>query len=189
LKKRIKKQVEKIIKKERATRSFHPAVRLLNEADHELVVFKAFAKAHGIEFDQHRGENGRFTAAAPRVAREPRKIIIFAQFETSDGKDIDIRFGMKLEFYDPDERHQALVQVTLSRRLSKDAWQLARERVGPRRKPDPGTERVLRRLGLADVEARMLGSKDLYEHIGLMCRDYQEAVLIPRGAREKGKKR
>lgn len=189
MKKRIKKKVEKIIKQERVSRSFHPAVRLLNDADRELVVFKAFAKAHDIEFDQHRGENGRFVAVAPRVAREPRKILIFAQFETTDGKDIDVRFGMKLDFYDPEQRHQPMFEVTLSRRLSKDVWQLARERVGPRRKPEPDTERVLRRLGLADVEVRMLGTKDLYEHIGLMCRDYQEAVLIPRHAREKGKKR
>jgi len=183
------KKIDEALKSGRMPRRFHPAAALMQKADGELTVLMAAATVHDIALTEHRGEGGSYLSFAPRIAREPRRIGVYARFVTEDNKTFDMRIGMKLVFYDPSQLHREMCEVDLWRMLSKQDWHLDLLMLNGRRKVDERDQPSVRRLGLLDTRQRVLGSKDLLDMAFAMAKDYKEQVLIPREVREKARKK
>ncbi|MCC6563434.1 hypothetical protein IT087_00910 [Candidatus Uhrbacteria bacterium] len=175
------KRIEKLIKKQKVPRTFHPAIRLLEKADRELFPITALAAELGISFCET-SRDGRFRAAATHLPGEARAIAVFAELERVGLRD-DVRFGVCLTYYQTTKHRRATADATLSRLSTERDWTLECELREGSLRPEADVSHSVRRLGGSFSEKRLFDQNSGIVKVAVkMLRDYRDFVLIPRQA-------
>ncbi|MCK9361593.1 hypothetical protein M0Q28_05235 [Patescibacteria group bacterium] len=178
-----KSKIEKLIKKQKVPRTFHPAIRLLEKADRELFPIMALAAELGISFVDTTRSDGHFQASALHLPGEARAINIFAELERMGHRD-DVRFGVSLIYYQTVGHRRAIADITLSRLFSEGEWVLECVLRDGFKRPEADVSHSARRLGGSFSEKRSFGLTAGVAKVAVkMLRDYRKFVLIPRQMR------